>query len=72
MEDEVKMTPEEIAADIAEIAAVIAGCSELEPRDRDAAIGYLRATAAFVRGAAGLKGFRQAAFAPTAPAKPPQ
>ncbi len=70
MDDEVKMTPSQIADDIAEIASVVAGCAGLEPRDRNAAIGQLRTVAAFVRGAAGLKGFRQAAFAPTTTASP--
>lgn len=57
--------PSEIADSIATIAAQIADCAALDARDRNTAIGQLRNVAAFVRGAAGLPGFRQAAFAPT-------
>jgi hypothetical protein len=57
--------PSEIADTIAEIAKQIADCAVLDPRDRNTAIGQLRNVAAFLRGAEGLPGFRQAAFAPT-------
>lgn len=56
---------EDIVAKIGEVAALVADCSDLEPRDRNAAIGQLRATAAMVRGCPGLPGYRQAPFAPT-------
>jgi len=59
--------PAEIAVSIAEIAKQIVHCAALDPRDRNAAIGQLRTVAAFVRGAEGLPGFRQAPFAPTTP-----
>jgi hypothetical protein len=61
------MTAQEIAERIAAIAADIATCETLDSRDRNAAIGQLRQVAGFVRGAEGLPGFKQAAFAPTTP-----
>lgn len=61
------MIPKEIADKINNIALEVAECRELDARDRNAAIGQLRNTAAFVRGAEGLPGFKQAAFAPTTP-----
>lgn len=59
--------PSEIADSIAELAKQIADCAALDARDRNTAIGMLRNCAAFLRGAEGLPGFRQAAFAPTTP-----
>jgi hypothetical protein len=66
------MTPNDIAMQIAAIASHVADCPALDARDRNAAIGQLRAVAAFVRGAEGFPGFKQAAFASTTPggAKP--
>ena len=61
------MTAHEIAVQIATLAAVVADASDLDSRDKNAAIGQLRATACFLRGAVGLPGFKQAAFAPTTP-----
>lgn len=61
------MKPKELADQIALIAAQVADCAELDARDRNTAIGQLRNVAAFVRGAEGLSGFKQAAFAPTTP-----
>jgi hypothetical protein len=59
------ISPSEIADSIAELAKQVANCVALDARDRNTAIGQLRNVAAFLRGAEGLPGFRQAAFAPT-------
>lgn len=61
------MTPKEIADKINNVALEVAECQDLDARDRNTAIGQLRNVAAFVRGAEGLPGFKQAAFAPTTP-----
>ena len=64
------MTPEKIADRINNVALEIAECTALDARDRNAAIGQLRTTAAFIRGVEGLPGFKQAQFAPTTPSGP--
>lgn len=61
------MTPTDIANQIAIIAGHVADCADLDPRDRNAIVGQLRASAGQVRGLAGLPGYRQAPFAPTTP-----
>ena len=61
------MTAHEIADQIAAIAAAIADVPDLDSRDKNAAIGQLRQTAGFLRGAVGFPGFKQAAFTPTTP-----
>lgn len=61
------MTPKDIADRINNVALEVAECCALDARDRNAAIGQLRNVAAFVRGAEGLPGFKQAPFEPTTP-----
>lgn len=61
------MTAQEIAVQIATLAAAIADAPDLDSRDKNAAIGQLRQTAGFLRGAVGFPGFKQAAFVPTTP-----
>ena len=56
-----------IASDIAQIAARVATCTDLDARDRNTAIGMLRNCAALIRGAVGMPGFAQAAYAKTTP-----
>jgi len=65
--EELTMNAHEIAAQIATLAAALADAPDLDGRDKNAAIGQLRQVAGFVRGAVGLPGFKQAAFAPTTP-----
>ncbi len=55
---------------IAETATLVADCPDLDARDRNAAIGQLRAVACMLRGAPGLPGFKQAPFAQTTPTSP--
>lgn len=57
--------PSEIADSIAELAKQLVHCTALDARDRNTAIGQLRNVAAFLRGAEGLPGYPQAAFART-------
>lgn len=64
-------TTQEIASEIATLAAKVADCKGLDNRDRNTAIGMLRNAAAFIRGAEGMPGFAQAAYAPTKPAIEP-
>ena len=58
-------TAQDIADQIAAIAAATVDCPDLDSRDKNTLIGQLRNAAAFARGAVGLPGFKQAAFQPT-------
>lgn len=55
----------EIADKVADLAGLIADCEDLDSRDANALIGQARSLAMALRGAPGLPGFRQRAFAPT-------
>lgn len=64
-QDQKPVTPLDIASAIGDVAAKLVDCVELDARDRNTAIGNLRNVAAFVIGAEGLNGYKQAPFAPT-------
>jgi hypothetical protein len=66
-----KNTPQNIAEEIAVTADKLVDCATLSARDKNTAIGMLYNCAAFIRGAEGMPGFRQAQFVPTTPGSLP-
>ena len=64
------MKAAEIADKMMELAGLIADADDLDSRDANALIGQARGLAMALRGAPGLPGFRQRAFAPTTPGSP--